>query len=93
MTAKVINRRGEQGAWSPDELDDAMRDRLRSNVKVTETGCWLWQGWCNPWGYGTTVYRKRNWMVHRLTLLWGPVLLLRGLRTLWSALKRTNGDS
>src|ERR1043166_767929 len=71
MTAKVINRRGEEGSWLPDELDDAIRDRLRSMVKVTDTGCWIWQGWCNPWGYGTTVYRKKNWMVHRLTfVLW-----------------------
>jgi len=70
MPAK-INRRGEEGSWSPDERDDLYRDRLRSNVKVTETGCWEWQGWLNPWRYGTTRYRKKYWMVHRLAfVLW-----------------------
>lgn len=74
MPAK-FNRRGEEGSWSPDERDDMYRDKLRSLLKVTETGCWEYQGWCNEWGYGTMGYRGKTWMVPRLAhVLWkGPI--------------------
>lgn len=28
------------------------RERFFAKVKTTASGCWEWQGWCNPGGYG-----------------------------------------
>ncbi len=41
--------------------------KVLPNIKVNESGCWVWQGYCNPrWGYGHTAWRGRTWAVHRL---------------------------
>lgn len=39
---------------------------LGKSIPVTESGCWIWEGYVNPKGYG--MYRKRdgkNWLAHR----------------------------
>lgn len=55
--------------------DEQYREKIRANVKVTESGCWEWQGWRHPKGYGEMSYRCKNWRLHRLSyVLWrGPI--------------------
>lgn len=41
--------------------------KVLPKITVSEGGCWVWQGWCNPqWEYGHTYWRGKNWAVHRL---------------------------
>lgn len=37
-------------------LTDAKIERFLRDVSVDETGCWPWQGYRNPEGYGHTVF-------------------------------------
>lgn len=31
-----------------------------------DTGCWLWRGWTNNWGYASTTHEGRRVYAHRL---------------------------
>lgn len=47
-----------------------MKDYLRkllANVKTSASGCWEWQRYCEPGGYGRTRYLGANWLVHRMS--------------------------
>lgn len=35
--------------------------------KVTESGCWEWQGTLGQLGYGQTTFQNKKWIVHRLS--------------------------
>ena len=51
-------------------------ERIFANVRVTEAGCWEWQGARMPAGYGlVTLAGHRSWLVHRLAwvLVNGPI--------------------
>lgn len=64
-----------RGRWSDLITDDEYRLKLKSQIKVTDQGCWEWQGYRHPKGYGDMSYRCRNWRVHRLAyhLFRGPI--------------------
>lgn len=51
------------------------KERLLAKVKVISTGCWEWQGFRMPSGYGCCNWRGSNWSTHRLayTLWKGPI--------------------
>ena len=55
--------------------DEEYRQRILTQITITDRGCWEWQGWRHPKGYGFMSYRSKNWRVHRLAyLLWrGPI--------------------
>jgi len=77
-TPSLIKRRGYTGprAKPSDRLtDDDYRTRLKSQIKMIERGCWEWQGYRHPKGYGDMSYRSTNWRVHRLAyfLFKGPI--------------------
>ena len=43
-------------------------DRLLSKVEtVTESGCWIWTGFCNPKGYGQMMVNGRCCRAHRVS--------------------------
>jgi len=51
-------------------------ERLRRQVSVSETGCWLWQGRVHPrTGYGQAWFDGTNRLAHRVmfTLVRGPI--------------------
>ncbi len=60
---------------SAPQTDDECRARLVQMSVVDENGCWLWQGWKTPLGYGATYYKRKRWPAHRLSfaLLKGPI--------------------
>lgn len=35
-------------------------------VREVESGCWEWQGYVNPKGYGRTSFKERDYLIHRL---------------------------
>lgn len=41
-------------------------DSVLDRCIVGDSGCWLWQGFLNQYGYGRAKWRGRNWLVHRL---------------------------
>ena len=41
-------------------------DHLKQNTKITESGCWEWQGSRHPSGYGRVWWRGNVWRTHRL---------------------------
>lgn len=53
----------------PNSPDDVYRAywvaRVRSRVKISESGCWIWQGNLSSRGYGQTQYRGKTKSVHR----------------------------
>ena len=51
-----------------DAVDDpALVERIKAKVIVDpSTGCWLWQGYTSPRGYGQIKYEGKAWWVHRL---------------------------
>jgi hypothetical protein len=55
--------------------DDWYREKLRTGSKVTERGCWEWQGYVHPNGYGMVSYHSKSARVHRLSfrLFKGPI--------------------
>lgn len=59
----------------PEEYDAAVLARIRAKLKIVESGCHEWQGFLQWTGYGLTMYRGKNWSVHRLvyTLVKGPI--------------------
>jgi len=42
------------------------QERFQQYIKVSHSGCWLWQRACNSQGYGVAVCCGRHWMAHRL---------------------------
>jgi hypothetical protein len=58
-----------------EKTDDWYRERLRSLVKKAESGCWEYQGYRHPKGYGGMAYRGKGWRTHRLSyyLFKGPI--------------------
>jgi hypothetical protein len=40
--------------------------RYRARTKLTESGCWLWQGFVQKTGYGDVSYRGRQRRIHRV---------------------------
>jgi len=76
MCNKTVATRTHIGRGVPDEIAfPLMQERIRSRVAVTASGCWEWQGWRHPKGYGDMSYRCKNWRVHRLAyhLFRGPI--------------------
>lgn len=51
------------------------RERIITGIKVSETGCWLWQRRLNHGGYGMTSFGGRTMGAHRVAyILWiGPI--------------------
>lgn len=50
-------------------------ERLKSRCKVSDTGCWEFQGFIHPKGYGEMSYRGDAVRVHRLSFMLhkGPI--------------------
>jgi hypothetical protein len=46
-------------------LDDA--DRVRRNVVMSESGCWLWQQKIHKTGYGHVKLHRRTYLAHRVS--------------------------
>ena len=42
-------------------------DPFAGRYVVNEHGCWVWQGYCLPGGYGQVTYRRQSWLAHRLS--------------------------
>lgn len=40
-------------------------ERQKARSKIIDGGCWLWQGFIGPWGYGRTSYLGKVRPVHR----------------------------
>ncbi len=61
--------------WSDLVTDDEYKERLKARVRISDTGCWEYQGFLHRKGYGDMSYRGRNWRAHRLSYtLWkGPI--------------------
>lgn len=60
--------RTEAGGWRfTDEVYNARWiSGVKRQIKVSETGCWLWQGFINPaWGYAFRLYRGKQAGIHR----------------------------
>ncbi len=49
--------------------------RVFSQIRITDTGCWEWQGYRNSDGYGGTYYNRKRVHAHRLVFAWamGPI--------------------
>src|SRR5688572_26249335 len=45
--------------------DEQHFERIKARCTVAESGCWLWTGSRNAWGYGQASVRGKRWMVHR----------------------------
>lgn len=41
--------------------------KLMAHVKTSASGCWEWQRYCEPGGYGRTRYLGANTLVHRMS--------------------------
>lgn len=51
----------------PDGSYDAnWVERVLSQIKVVETGCWVWQGRVGTWGYGSFPYSGKDRNLHRM---------------------------
>lgn len=51
-------------------------DFILSNITpVPESGCWLWDGSCNPKGYGRLMRKRKTYMAHRVSyeVFVGPI--------------------
>lgn len=40
-----------------------------NSTPITESGCWIWDGYCDPKGYGRFRTKEKNWLAHRLSYL------------------------
>lgn len=49
---------------SPDYIQNWI-ERTKANCVIDSDGCWVWQGFKHPNGYGTTSFRGRSTKVHR----------------------------
>jgi len=48
-------------------VSEVMLERImRRAVPVTESGCLLWEGYCNKCGYGCIRHKGKSWLTHRL---------------------------
>lgn len=56
-------------------MSEAQKLLERYSTPVTESGCWLWEGACNPYGYGVVSVKGRRLMAHRVIyeLMRGPI--------------------
>jgi hypothetical protein len=45
--------------------DQRWIERAKARSVESASGCWLWQGFIGPWGYGRLHYRGRGAAVHR----------------------------
>jgi len=54
------------------DLREQQLEKLLSRRSVDpETGCWIWTGYKNNYGYGTVQFEGRKQLVHRLAaILW-----------------------
>lgn len=60
-----------RGRWSEAFTDEDYKRMIRERVKVTDAGCWVWQGAVQTQGYGLRSYRGKYWRTHRLAYyLW-----------------------
>lgn len=48
-------------------VDSERRALFLSHIDKTEDGCWLWQGWINPGGYGRALFNRYSGQAHRLS--------------------------
>lgn len=48
------------------EYNAAWMQRVIANVTFDASGCWLWNGFKNEWGYAQTNYRGKTGSAHRL---------------------------
>lgn len=55
--------------------DEHYRQKIKDGVWINPQGCWVWQGYRHPKGYGCMSYHAKEWRVHRLAyrLFRGPI--------------------
>lgn len=55
--------------------DEDVPDDLRGFIRVTGSGCWVWQGRISPQGYGLFRVKRKNVFAHRMVFerLVGPI--------------------
>lgn len=72
MSHRAIAVASHIGSESPIEIAIELgRARLLSRIKISERGCWEYQGFIGAGGYGQINWRGRNWAAHRLAFrLW-----------------------
>lgn len=52
------------------ELTEELRGKIKSRVSPEPTtGCWLWLGSYDHYGYGALSYQRKTWKAHRLAYL------------------------
>ena len=56
------------------QAQGSLQERWEAKVLRTDA-CWLWQGYCDPHGYGRMTYQNRVCLAHRVSweLVNGPV--------------------
>lgn len=62
MAKRVPGR--EHRSWDP-AYPQKWVARVKANCVIDATGCWLWQGFKHPKGYGGTAFGSKNCFVHR----------------------------
>lgn len=60
----------------------ALDGRFWERTVVTSTGCWEWQGWAVPKGYGGINYQGKKIYVHRLAWILKRGTIPKGLHVL-----------
>lgn len=76
MVSKTIATERYIGIDVPDEIAMPLaRAKLMKRIHYADSGCWEYTGYCLPTGYGSIIFKKRNWRVHRLmyTIEVGPI--------------------
>lgn len=59
----------------PISIDDSVAERFYAKVKVSSSGCWEWQAFRDPEGYGRLQVAGKNLVAHRVsfTMFNGPI--------------------
>jgi HNH endonuclease len=54
---------------------DAIPERFRRRISLDESGCWLWHGYRQRFGYGSLRFGEKTFLAHKFIfeLLVGPV--------------------
>lgn len=80
LVRQLLTQAVEQGVASHDQIhyrpgtpppvpndvyDAEWVQRVLTNIRVSNDGCWIWQGRTGTWGYGSTGYRGRDRIIHR----------------------------
>lgn len=46
-----------------------VKERFMKYVRTSESGCWMWTGSINKWGYGSFIYEGKKMNAHRVSYI------------------------